>query len=156
MTVTLDSDWEFEPTPKRIKEDYTVTIRPIESKVDEAREYVEAIKEVILHLNSKSKLPVGLLRLIRDSSVQGISWDATAASCDKSCKNIIGCKRCVNLWYSGSEALMKTGPSCHAEGGYCETVVLRGFDEFLVEAKMAIEADNASDRNSNDLPNALP
>ena len=71
--------------PKRVKEDYTVTIRRIESKVDEAGEYVGAIKEPIqdiLHLNSKSKLPVGLLRLIRDSSVQGISWDTTAASCD--------------------------------------------------------------------------
>ena len=50
--------------PKTVKEDYAVAIRRIESKVDEVREGIEAIKEAvqdILHLNSKSKLPVGLL-----------------------------------------------------------------------------------------------
>ena len=67
-TFMFDSDEDLDlTTPKRAKEEYSVVIRQIESKVCDVREEVEAIKVAISHLNSKSKLPMGILRLIRDS-----------------------------------------------------------------------------------------
>jgi len=60
--VSIDSDSD-EPTPKRAKDDTAVKISRIESKVNDVREDVGAMKEAIkdiLHLNEKSKLPMGL------------------------------------------------------------------------------------------------
>ena len=60
--VSIDSDSD-EPTPKRAKDDTAVKISRIESKVNDVREDVDAMKEAIkdiLHLNEKSKLPMGL------------------------------------------------------------------------------------------------
>ena len=60
--VSIDSDSD-EPTPKRAKDDTAIKISRIESKVNYVREDVYAMKEAIkdiLHLNEKSKLPMGL------------------------------------------------------------------------------------------------
>ena len=60
--VSIDSDSD-EPTPKRAKDDTAIKISRIESKVNYVREDVDAMKEAIkdiLHLNEKSKLPMGL------------------------------------------------------------------------------------------------
>lgn len=47
----------------------------------------------------------------------------------------------MNRWYSGTDALTKTCPSCKAERGYCETMVLRGLDTFLSEARKVLLAE---------------
>ena len=31
----------------------------------------------------------------------------------KFCRNILRCEECVNTWYSGLDAMMKTCPVCH-------------------------------------------
>ena len=133
-TVVLDSDEDVDPTPKRIKDECSVAIGRIESKVDDVREDIETIKDTIqdiLHLNNRSKFPLGLLRLLRDTFqckiCLGIPIKPPVILL-KCCKTIIGCERCVNEWYSGSEALTKTCPSCRTERGYSETVIVRGID----------------------------
>lgn len=82
------------------------------------------MKEVIkdfLHLNEKSRLPMGL-RLIRDAFqckvCLSIPINPPPVIMSKCCKTVIGCERCVNAWYSSPEALTKTCPSCRAECGY--------------------------------------
>ena len=61
----------------------------------------------------------------------------------KCCKRTIGCEKCFNLWYTGPEALTKNCPSCCAECGYSETMLLivRGLDTFLEEVHQAVSKE---------------
>lgn len=66
----------------------------------------------------------------------------------KCCKVIIGCERCVNGWYTG-----KTCPSCRAERGYSETMILKGIDNFLTEVKKVIQTADETDEE--ELPHIM-
>lgn len=159
-----DSDEDFDPAPKRAKDGCSAIIRRVESTVNDTREDIESIKEAIqdiLHLNSRSKLPLGILSLLRDAFQCKICLGIPVkppAIVSKCCKTIIGCERCVNEWYSGSDALTKTCPSCRAERGYSETLILRGLDGFLLEAKKVIdcEAGNDNESDGDEFPVVLP
>ena len=72
----------------------------------------------------------------------------------KCCKTIIGCESCVNVWYSGAEALTKACPACRAERGYSETVILRGLDTFLDEIKHVIHTQNVAE-SDDEFPNVF-
>ncbi|KAL5496426.1 hypothetical protein EMCRGX_G012706 [Ephydatia muelleri] len=63
----------------------------------------------------------------------------------KCCKTILGCEACVNLWYSGPDALEKTCPRCRAKRGFCETMVVLGLDELVAGAKSILGDDVAED-----------
>ena len=56
----------------------------------------------------------------------------------------------MNEWYSGPNALIKTCPSCRAERGYNETMLLTGFDDFLTKVKKVIQTQD--ERDNEDLP----
>lgn len=49
------------------------------------------------------------------------------------CTNIIACGKCVDTWYSGSNALTKNYPFCQHERGYAQTSTIHGFDELSVK-----------------------
>ena len=49
----------------------------------------------------------------------------------KWCRSILGCKVCINKWFSGEDAMTKSCPRCATERGYAETVRNCGLDEFL-------------------------
>ena len=54
--VSLDSDSD-DLTPMKVRDDTTIKITRIESKVNDVREYIDTMKEAIkdfLHLNEKS------------------------------------------------------------------------------------------------------
>lgn len=127
----IDADVEEEVNSKVLKENNSLHI--IESKVDDMKEDIESIKEAIQdiwHLNDKSKLPMGLQRIVRDAFQCKICLSVPInppVIVSKCCKVIIGCERCVNVWYTGTEALTKTCPSCRIERGYSETMGLNGF-----------------------------
>ena len=143
-----DSDDDYDPIPKRVKDSL---IRRVESKVNEAREDIDTIKEAIqdiMHLNSQSKLPLGIVRLLRDAFQCKICLEIPVkppAIISKCCKTIIGCEECVNKWYSGTDALTKMCPSCRTERGYSETFVLRGIDVFLLEMKKVMDCESKVD-----------
>ena len=159
LDVDSDSDSD-EPTLKRAKDGASIriaTMSRIESKVDDVKEDIDAMKETmkdILHLNDKAKIPMGLQRIIRDTFQCKICLripirpPVIMSMC---CKAIIGCERCVNGWYSGPEALTKNCPACRTERGYSETMLIRGLDNFLVEVKGIIQTDDEKD--DDDLPN---
>ena len=156
--ITLDSD-EEDAAPKRAKGDYS--IGQMESKLVEMED-IDCSKEAtidILHLNERSKLPIGI-RLMRDTFQCKICLGIPIkppAIMSKCCKTIIGCERCVNEWYSGPEALTKTCPSCRAERGYSETMMLRGLDRFLCEVKRVIsQVESGSGSDIEELPSVQP
>ena len=49
----------------------------------------------------------------------------------KCCKSIIACSACVNRYFDGDDALMKSCPNCREECGYAETMRLHGLDDSL-------------------------
>ena len=56
--VILDSDTD-EPTPKRVKNDISIKLVHIQSKVDDMKEDIDTMKEAIqdiLHLNEKFEM----------------------------------------------------------------------------------------------------
>ncbi|KAL5463152.1 hypothetical protein EMCRGX_G032028 [Ephydatia muelleri] len=57
----------------------------------------------------------------------------------------LGCEACVNLWYSGPDALEKTCPRCRAKREFCETMVVLGLDELVAGAKSILGDDVAED-----------
>ena len=148
MSIDSDSD---EPTPKRAKDNTSIKISRIESKVNDVREDVDAMKEAIkdiLHLNENSKRPMGLQRLICDAFQCKVCLAIPIKPpviMSKCCKSVIGCERCVNAWYTGPEALTKTCPACRTERGYSETMILRGLDSFLLEIKKVVQTDDEKD-----------
>ncbi len=156
--VNLDSDSD-EPTPKRPKDDTSIKIARIESKMNDMKEAIDSMKEAIddiLHLNEKSKLPIGLQRIIRDTFQCKVCLRIPMKPpviMSKCCKVVIGCDRCVNAWYTGPEALTKTCPSCRAERGYSETMILRGQDNFLTEVKKVIQTEDEKD--AEELPSVV-
>ena len=151
----VDSD--FEETPKPKKERRTLLV--IETKLDNVKDDVESIKEMVedvCHLNERCKLPLGLYRIVRESFQCRICLSVPMKPpivISRCCKVIIGCERCVNGWYSGAEALTKTCPSCRTERGYSETMVLKGIDSFLVEVKKVIQTPD--ERDDEQLPHII-
>ena len=51
----------------------------------------------------------------------------------------------MNHWYSNDETLTKTCPTCHADRGYNETMLLQGLDEFLIGVWQAIQTEDEHD-----------
>ena len=146
VVVDVDSDHE-EPASRKAKNDTREALLSIETKVDEMKEDVDAVRysiKEILHLNEKPKLPVGLYCILRDAFQCKVCLSIPMNPpiiMSKCCKTIIGCGKCVNLWYTGPEALTKNCPSCRAERGYSETMLLRGLDTFLEEVHQAISKE---------------
>ena len=117
----------------------------------EVNEAIQASLKDVLSFSVHSKVPLWLIRFIRDSLKCRICLTTPIKPpviMSKCCKNILGCEECVNSWYSGEDALTKTCPSCRAERGYSETMLLRGLDTFLVEAKTIFESEQARSSSS--------
>ena len=156
--MVVDSDHE-EPVPRKARDDMHAAILSIESKVDEVRGDVEVVKDAvreILHINERSKLPMGLYCIMRDALQCKVCLSIPmrpSVIMSKWCKAIIGCEKCVNIWYTGSEALTKNCPACGTERGYSETMHLRGLDTFLTEVRKVILTEEEAE--SEELPQVV-
>ena len=115
-------------THKRVKLDNTL---------EAIGQDVSAIRETItemMTLTADCSMPLGLKRVVNDTfkcyicHVIPVKPPIIVTKC---CKNMLGCQECVNTWYSGPDAMLKTCPICWAERGCNETMVLRGLTEFL-------------------------
>ena len=106
----------------------------------------ETMRE-ILSLTPQTKLPLSFKRLVRDAFkcqiCQGIPTPPLIVS--KCCKQLLGCESCVNDWFSGPDAMLKTCPLCREPRGRNETMLFRGFDEFVESVKVVFE-NNATDQ----------
>ena len=138
-----DSDDDFEICTKKPKDD----------KLETILHNVESIKESlsdIFSLSENSCVPLGLKRVIRDTFQCTICRQVPIhppVIITKCCKTILGCETCVNTWYSGPDMLTKTCPSCRAERGCNETMVLRGLEEFLAQMGKLLQRDEREETN---------
>ena len=57
------------------------------------------------------------------------------------CTSIIGCQKCADTWYSGTNALTKNCPLCQHERGYAQTSTIHGFDEVAIELQTLFESE---------------
>jgi hypothetical protein len=56
----------------------------------------------------------------------------------KCCSNILGCQRCVDIWFSQGTRATRSCPLCN-KGGKSETFILKGIDEFLDDIRPIME-----------------
>lgn len=142
--ILLDSDDEdFEPMKKKSRQ-----------KLDLLLNEVENIRETLddmMTLTEDTRVPMGLKRILRDTFKCHICHSVPIKPpviVTKCCKNILGCESCINTWYSGPDALVKTCPACRAERGYNETMLLRGLDEFLKQIGRVIQTEEEREEDS--------
>ena len=89
----------------------------VDAKFEMLKDETGGIKESIsdiVSLTKDSEIPLGLKKILQDTFscfiCHGSLKPPTIAT--KCCKTILGCEACVNVWYSGTEALTKTCPNC--------------------------------------------
>ena len=116
---------------------------------------VSVIRETItemMTLTADCSMPLGLKRVVNDTfkcyicHVIPVKPPIIVTKC---CKNMLGCQECVNTWYSGPDAMLKTCPICRAERGCNETMGLRGLTEFLESIRKIYENNENSRSEEN-------
>ena len=88
----------------------------------------------ILKLTKGMKLPPGLYIQLKQTfkcHICQISPITPPVIYTRCCKNLLGCERCVDKWYSGNEGRARNCPLCRYERGLPETSRLNGLDDFL-------------------------
>lgn len=125
-----EDDDESDPRPKRLLK--TDRWTKLMDKVDATGNDIEDMKSFTK--DSKTNLPLKLQNDIREvfkcSICHGMPLKPPVIVA-KCCKNIVGCEECVNTWYNGENAMIKTCPLCRAERGYADTMRLNGLDTFI-------------------------
>ena len=123
-------------------------------KLDLLLNEVGNIRETLddmMTLTEDTRVPMGLKRILRDTFKCHICHSVPIKPpviVTKCCKKILGCESCINTWYSGLDALVKTCPACRAERGYNETMLLRGLDEFLKQIGRVIQTEEEREEDS--------
>lgn len=88
----------------------------------------------IFTLTKGMKLPPGLHTLLYNTFKCNI-WHSSPMTppiiFTRCCKCILGCERCVDLWYSGEDGRTKSCPLCRSERAFTETIRIHGLDDFL-------------------------
>lgn len=128
---SASSDDEL-PTPliKRKRSAESVKLSHITSELKEVKDSIARIFKVTNSMN----IPVGLRDVLYDTfkcSICQATPMAPPIIFAKCCKTILGCEKCVDTWYHGSEGQNRTCPKCRGERAYVETCRLNGLDEFL-------------------------
>ena len=108
----------------------------MESVGDRILMEVNTIKEQldeVFKITPETKVPLSLCKAIQDSfkckSCRSVMVPPVIFA--KCCHLIIGCSTCVEAWYSGTEALIKSCMNCGTQRGYAETMQMAGLNEFF-------------------------
>lgn len=102
-----DSDYDG-TSSKRVKP-VDMLLELMKEDISEVVALVRTIKE----LDKDSAVPISLQNLIRDAFKCKICLRVPLEAppiVSKCCKNILGCEKCVNAWYSWEEALTRSCP----------------------------------------------
>lgn len=132
--------------------------KSIDSLIDDIKESVTDIMGL-----SKDSFPLGLKKLVIDAfvcTICGVVPINPPIMVTKCCKAILGCKSCVNEWFSGEDALTKPCPKCKQRRGFGEVMHLRGLDNFLIGLQKALgeteeESDVAEEFDGDEDPEAV-
>lgn len=132
-----DDDNDFIEHPKRKRVQFGTKIDALADKITDLKAKVADI----ISITKEVKIPLPLINMMRDTFKCTICHKVQAKPpliISKCCKIIIGCDACVNKWYSGTDALVKSCPACRYERGYNETMLLKGLDDFLAKTDQLI------------------
>ena len=109
---------------------------------------VSAIRETMADMITIGNCNLPLKRVVHDTFKCYICHSVPVKPpiiITKCCENMLGCQECVNTWYAGPDATVKTCPICRIERGWDQTMVLRGLTEFLESIKNVYEnGENAT------------
>ena len=136
------ADEEFIPRSlKRVKG--TPRRSDMETLLDSIKD-VKSTVDGLMEVNQNCRIPLGLKKALLESFKCAICLNLAKSPIvvTKCCKNILGCSGCVNMLYSGEDALTKSCPLCRTERGYSDTMVLNGLDSFL---SLVNKIDNIED-----------
>jgi len=103
-------------------------------------------------LAKDATLPMRFKRIIKDTFKCRICHSTPMVPpviVTKCCKNVLGCKTCVDTWYSGADAMSKSYPVCRAERGQNETMIIRGLADFMEAVKGMIGKDSVEGKEVN-------
>ena len=148
--VLLDSDSDDDfiaPKMKKGRQMPSYTESMLESIQNDIADMKGSIADITT-LSSKTKCPMALYRILRDTFQCKICRSVPMKPpviLMKCCKSIVGCDSCINNWFSGSSALTKSCPLCRAERGYSETMLIRGLDDFLEQVKVVVQTEDEQD-----------
>jgi len=94
-------------------------------------------------------LPMGFKRIIKDTFKYQICHSTPMVLpviVTKCCKNLLGCKTCVDTKYSGADAMSKSCPVCRAERArQNEIMIIRGLVDLMEAVKGMIERQNSAE-----------
>jgi hypothetical protein len=142
--VLSDSDEEDIQPPQHKKSRKDDKMNTILNEISDIKSNVSEM----MSLSKDCRIPLGLRKITRDTFKCSICHIVPAKPpiiVTKCCKTILGCETCVNLWYSGTEALSKPCPVCKNARGNNETMLLRGLDDFLKKIRKAIQTEDEAD-----------
>ena len=93
--------------------------------------------ETLFSVSSSAKLPLGIAATILTAFMCKIchSLMKPPVIASKCCRSLLGCQRCVDEWYGGSEGISRSCLNCRRDRGYSETFVIVGLDEFLTSVQ---------------------
>lgn len=96
---------------------------------------IESKISKILDVGPHVPIPIGLLAIIKETfkcqiCLGIISPPAIFGRC---CRQMIGCRSCIDEWYKGEEGLTRQCPLCRGERGFADTAPILGMDQFLTQ-----------------------
>ena len=134
-----DSDEESTPEFKKRKvgNDTSLKLGSLSADLALTLETVQETKralEELTEVNSLTTLPLSVLSLVKDAFKCKVCLKVPIfppVIATRCCNTLLGCKECINSWYSGDDALDKNCPHCREPRGYAQTFQLKGIDDFL-------------------------
>ena len=125
--------------------DVKSSIEDIKSSIESSFKEVKSSIEDIFAISKDSKIPYGLLKVIKETFKCSICHCVPIKPpiiVTKCCKSILGCDACTKRWYRGDDALSKQCPRCNTERGFSEVMVLLGMDDFVQKIdQLAIDSE---------------
>ena len=116
----------------------------LDKMVETIGDDVSVIRDMMT-LTANCNLPLGLKRIVHDTFKCYICHSVPIKPLiivTKCCKKMLGCQECINTWYAGPDAMLKTCPICRTKRGCNETMVLHGLTEFLENIRKVYVVDD--------------
>lgn len=136
--ISDDSDEDF--IPAKVRPSNKADLEKLKSEVGEIKSMVRDI----LQVNQIIALPIGVVKIIKDAfmckicHITPMKPPVIATTCFN---GLLGCEKCVNRWFAGSDSLSKKCPFCNEPRGYASTFQFKGLDEFLVGVQEILKTE---------------
>lgn len=151
MPDLSDDEEHFVPPPSKRRKSNSDDLENMLQRILLQMSNVSTTLSGLKNLCIKYGVSIGLLSALDDSfecCICKTSPSQPPLIVCKECKTIIGCRRCVNEWYQGTNILDKSCPKCRTPRGYASTMELKGFGN-LIETIMKAQTVESLNENDN-------